>query len=164
MNWTISTSDSGRLFIGVIGAGNCDAETAEIALQVGREIAGHGAILVCGGLGGVMRAAAQGAHSVGGLSIGILPGESHDDANEFITIPIPTGLGHARNVLVVRASHGLIAVSGGYGTLSEIALARKMNKPVVGLNTWDLPGDWIKETSPVRAVERVISEIGSKRQ
>ena len=105
---------------------------------MGREIARAGAILVCGGLGGVMEASARGAQREGGITVGILPGDSFEDANPFIQVPVVTGLGHARNVLVVRSAQALIAVKGGYGTLSEVALALKMGKPVVGLHTWDV--------------------------
>ncbi len=114
------------------------ADVLALAEQAGREIARRGAILVCGGLGGVMEAAARGAHEAGGLAVGILPGESADGANPFIDVPVVTGLGEARNALVVRSSDAIIAIAGAYGTLSEIALALKMGVPVVGLGTWQL--------------------------
>ncbi|MBW1839257.1 MAG: TIGR00725 family protein, partial [Deltaproteobacteria bacterium] len=104
--------------IGVIGAGQCSSEIEKLAEEVGKEIARNKAVLVCGGLGGVMEASARGAKQEGGNTIGILPGVSFEDANPFIDIPIVTGLSHARNVLVVRSSHALIAIEGGYGTLS----------------------------------------------
>ena len=122
--------------IGLLGAGSCSEEVYKVAYTVGKELAEREAVLVCGGLGGVMEAASKGAYEAGGVTVGILPGESETDANPYITLAIPTGLGHARNVLVVRAAHVAIAVSGGYGTLSEIALALKMGKGVVGLHTW----------------------------
>ena len=103
--------------IGIIGASECSLETERLAEEVGREIARNKAILVCGGLGGVMEASARGAKQEGGITVGILPGFSFEDANPFIDIPIVTGLSHARNVLVVRSSHALIAIEGGYGTL-----------------------------------------------
>ena len=109
-----------------------------MAEQVGGGIARRGAVLVCGGLGGVMEAAARGASATGGLTIGILPGATADEANSFIDVPIVTGLGEARNALVVRSSDAIIAIAGEYGTLSEIALALKMGVPVVGLGTWQL--------------------------
>jgi len=109
-----------------------------LAEQVGGGIARRGAVLVCGGLGGVMEAAARGASATGGLTIGILPGATADEANSFIDVPIVTGLGEARNALVVRSSDAIIAIAGEYGTLSEIALALKMGVPVVGLGTWQL--------------------------
>ena len=109
-----------------------------MAEQVGGGIARRGAVLVCGGLGGVMEAAARGASATGGLTIGILPGATADEANSFIDVPIVTGLGEARNALVVRSSDAIIAIAGEYGMLSEIALALKMGVPVVGLGTWQL--------------------------
>ena len=138
--------------VGVIGAGYCSPETELLAEEVGREIARAGAILVCGGLGGVMLASARGAQREGGITVGILPGDSFEDANPFIQIPVVTGLGHARNVLVVRSAQVLIAVKGGYGTLSEVALALKMGKPVVGLHTWDVSKKITLVATPQEAV------------
>jgi uncharacterized protein (TIGR00725 family) len=122
--------------VGVVGAGTCADEIAKAAHAVGRMIAEKKGLLICGGLGGVMEAAAKGAKEAGGVTVGILPGENDNEANSYISIPIATGMGHARNTLVVRASDVVIAISGGYGTLSEIALALKMGKAVVGLHTW----------------------------
>jgi uncharacterized protein (TIGR00725 family) len=110
------------------------------AEAVGGELARAGAVLVCGGLGGVMEAACRGAHEAGGRTVGILPGADRAAANRFVDVAIPTGLGEARNALVVRSADALVAVGGGYGTLSEIALALKAGKPVVGLNSWDIEG------------------------
>ena len=138
--------------VGVIGAGYCSPETELLAEEVGRGIARAGAVLVCGGLGGVMEASARGAQREGGITVGILPGDSFEDANPFIQIPVVTGLGHARNVLVVRSAQALIAVNGGYGTLSEIALALKMGKPVVGLHTWDVSKKITLVATPQEAV------------
>ncbi len=126
--------------IGVIGSGRQQEETDRAAYEVGAEIGRSGAVLICGGLGGVMTSAAKGARDQGGMTVGILPGPRTVDANPYIDIAVPTDLGHARNVLVVRSSDVLIAVGGGYGTLSEIALALKMGKPVVGLSTWEIDG------------------------
>ena len=109
-----------------------------LAEQVGVEIARQGGIVVCGGLGGVMEAAARGARTAGGLTVGILPGSSAEEANPFIDVPIVTGWGEARNALVVHSSDAIIAIDGAYGTLSEIALALKMGVPVIGLGTWQL--------------------------
>lgn len=122
--------------VGVAGAGTCSGEIYQLARNVGYRIGKRGWTLICGGLGGVMEAAARGCSEAGGITVGILPGLGKQTANPFIRIPIPTGLGELRNGLVVRASDVLIAVSGGYGTLSEIALALKVGKPVVGLGTW----------------------------
>ena len=123
--------------IGVIGAGSCDTHIYSLAREIGYHIGQSGWTLVCGGLGGVMEAASRGCVEAGGITVGLLPGTDHSSANQYIKVPIPTGLGEARNALVVRASHVLVAVSGGYGTLSEIALALKTAKPVLGLETWE---------------------------
>ena len=127
--------------IGVIGAGSCNDEIYEMARKVGNGIAKAGAILVCGGLGGVMEAACRGAYEAGGQTVGILPGPDRAQANPYVTVPIVTDLGHARNILIVRSSNVLVAVSGGYGTLSEISIALKLGKPLIGLHTWpDIEG------------------------
>jgi uncharacterized protein (TIGR00725 family) len=121
--------------LGVIGSARCSAAAYRLAEQVGEGIARQGAILVCGGLGGVMEAACKGAKAGGGMTIGILPGVDPDDANAFVDVPLPTGLSLARNVLVVRSSDALIAIEGGYGTLSEIAFSLQLGTPVIGLRT-----------------------------
>ena len=123
-------------YIGVIGTGECSESIYGLARELGFEIGKRGWVLVCGGLGGVMEASARGCREAGGLTVGILPGLEKGSANAYIKVPLPTGLGEGRNLLVVRAADVLIAVAGGYGTLSEIALALKMNKPVIGLETW----------------------------
>lgn len=131
-----------KICISVIGSGNSNgtlsSEIAKIANEVGKEIAVRGAVLICGGLGGVMTEAAKGAKSKGGLTVGIIPGENSDSANPYIDIPIPTGLGFARNVLVAYSGDAIIAVSGRLGTLSEISFALIKRKPVIGICTWDL--------------------------
>jgi hypothetical protein len=127
-----------RLQIGVIGEGVCSARTAREAERVGAAIARAGAVLLCGGLRGVMEAASRGAARAGGTVVGVLPGFRAEDANPWVTIPIVTGLDQARNVILVRSSDALVAVGGLYGTLSEIALALKFDTPVVGLRTWRL--------------------------
>ncbi|MEW6426230.1 MAG: TIGR00725 family protein [Bacillota bacterium] len=130
----------GLLYIGVIGAGECTEEEARLAEEVGCEIARRRAVLICGGRRGVMEAAARGAQRAGGLVVGILPGSSRREGNPYLTVALPTGLGDARNAVIACAADVFIAISGGYGTLSEIALALKMGKPVVGLFTWELTG------------------------
>ena len=122
----------------VVGAGTAAATTDAAAEAVGRLLAEAGAVVVCGGLGGVMAAACRGAAQAGGLTIGILPGDHRTLANQWVRVVIPTGLGELRNGVVVRAAETLIAVGGEYGTLSEIALALKLGRPVVGLHTWEL--------------------------
>jgi uncharacterized protein (TIGR00725 family) len=119
------------LQIGVIGAGQVNAKEQQIAEQIGAEIARRGHILVCGGLGGVMEAAAKGTKNHGGLTVGILPGESKKDANQYIDVKIVSAMSHARNAIIARSADALIAVGGGAGTLSEIALGLKMGRPVV---------------------------------
>jgi uncharacterized protein (TIGR00725 family) len=151
--------------IGVLGPSQADPETLAIAERVGSEIAGRGAILICGGLGGVMEAAARGAKRAGGLTIGITPGTNAREANEHIDVPVVTGLGEARNVLVVRSSNAVIAIAGSYGTLSEIAFALKLGVPVVGLHTWQLRAPdggvppIIVAESATEAVEKALKAI-----
>ena len=124
--------------IGVVGEGVCSARVAREAERVGAAIAGAGAILFCGGLRGVMEAAARGAAEAGGVVVGLLPGFRRRDANRWVTIPVVTGMDQARNVVLVRSCDAVIAIGGMYGTLSEIALALKLGIPVVGLRTWRL--------------------------
>lgn len=124
--------------IGVIGAETCSPEEGANAFAVGRELASRGHTLVCGGRGGVMREACRGARSENGVTVGILPGDDRSDANEFVTIPIVTGIGFARNTMIPRTADALVAVGGRYGTLSEIAFALIAGKPVVGMGSWDL--------------------------
>ena len=124
-------------YVGVIGGGECTDSTYKTAQSLGFEIGKRDWNLVCGGLGGVMEAAAKGCAEAGGMSLGILPGSKRDSANPYIRIALPTGLGEGRNLLVVRTSDVLVSIGGGYGTLSEIALALKAGKPVIGLETWE---------------------------
>jgi uncharacterized protein (TIGR00725 family) len=123
-----------RPLIAVVGGSMCSSEEAEWATTVGRLLAGGGAVLLCGGLGGVMEAAARGAKQVGGLTIGLLPGSDPADANPSIDVALATGMGEMRNALLVRAAQAVIAIGGGWGTLSEIALAQRIRTPVVGLH------------------------------
>ncbi len=148
-----------RPLIGVIGAGECDQATYDLARQVGSEIAAHHLGLVCGGLGGVMEAAAKGCRQNGGLTVGLLPQETAELANPYLDIVIPTGMGIMRNALVVRAAVGLIAVGGRFGTLSELAFALQMNKPVTGLHTWDISEQIINVNSPAEAVKELLTHL-----
>lgn len=125
--------------IAVIGGNECEPIVASLATDIGRGIADMGATLVCGGRGGVMEAACKGAKERGGRTLGILP-DSGSGANAFLDVALPTELGSARNGLIVQSSAVVIAIGGGYGTLSEIALALKAGKAVIGLATWDIPG------------------------
>ncbi len=140
--------------IGIIGAGVCDQDTYELAQETGRLVAQRGGIVYCGGLGGVMEAACRGASEEGGITVGILPGFKSSDANPYVKVPIVSGLSHARNVVLVRSSEVLIAISGSHGTLSEIALGLKMWKPVIGLNTWPSLEDVHYVQSPKEAVDK----------
>ena len=125
-----------KLHIGVLGPHTTTDAQYQLGVEVGRGIAEAGAVLFCGGLDGMMRAAAEGAKSAGGQTIGILPGTDKNAANEFIDIAIPTDLGAYRNALLVRSCDAVIAVHGAYGTLSEIAFGLRLKVPVVGLHTW----------------------------
>jgi uncharacterized protein (TIGR00725 family) len=153
------------MYVSIIGAGECDDDLRATAYEVGRLVAGRGHYLVCGGLGGVMDASARGASSQGGTAIGILPDEDRRGASEGLTVSMPTGMGQARNALVVLSGDVVIAIGGGYGTLSEIGFALKLGRPVIGLDTWELPqrgeaGGIIRASSPLEAVERAESAAG----
>jgi hypothetical protein len=149
-----------RTRIGVLGGNVAPTTILKEAEEVGRLIAEKGAVLVCGGRGGVMEAACRGARAAGGLTVGILPGDDPREANPYIDIPIVTGMGIARNALVVKSSDGLIAIDGKYGTLSEIAFALQLGIPVVGLHTWDILGGQMVAGSPKEAVEKIFQLIG----
>lgn len=126
--------------IAVIGASDAGDELTKIALDAGRLIAQNGWILVTGGLDGVMEAASKGAAEAGGTVVGILPQDSTEHANRHVAIPIATNMGHARNAIIAHTADALIAVGGGFGTLSEIAIARKLGKPVFAIKSWDVGG------------------------
>jgi len=156
-------SEKKKKFIAVIGGGECSAQEAEMAEAVGRELARRGAILVCGGLGGVMEAACKGASSEGGVTIGILPGDNYQAANPYVQIPIVTGIGYARNIAVVKSAQAVIAIGGNYGTLSEISHALQSGIPVIGLNTWSLSRNGQPDNSiipaqnPTEAVNKALT-------
>ncbi len=150
------------IYIAVCGAGSCDEDTCGLAEELGREIGLRGAALVCGGLGGVMEAAARGAREAGALTIGILPGFEKSDANPYIQVPIVTGLSLSRNLVIVRTADAVIALPGAYGTLSEIALALKIGKPVIGINTWELGEDLIRARDAKDAVAKAIAAVSLK--
>ena len=153
-------------FIGVIGGGACLPETARIAEEVGRRIAGHGAVLVCGGVGGVMEAACRGALAAGGLTVGILPGNDPAEANPYVRIPIVTGMGEMRNVIIIKSVQAVIAIDGEYGTLSEIGHALKWGVPVIGIDTWELSRDGRTDgtiriaRNAAEAVEMAMAAVG----
>jgi uncharacterized protein (TIGR00725 family) len=147
-----------KKIIGVIGSASCPASVAEIAYIVGKEIARREAILLCGGMGGVMEAACKGAKEGGGLTVGILPGNK-ENANPFVDIPITTGMGEARNVIVARSCDAIIAIAGKYGTLSELAFALRFDVPVVGIATWNIDIPILKAKNPKQAVDMAFEAI-----
>ena len=141
-------------YVAVVGPADASPEQLGVAEEVGARLAAAGAVVVTGGLGGVMEAACRGARSLGGRTLGILPGEDRNAANDWVEIAVTTGLGELRNGLVVRASDALVAVGGGYGTLSEVALGLRVGRPVVGLGTWHVHG--IEHVgTPSEAADRV---------
>jgi len=142
--------------IGVIGGGNCTAEIAAIAEKTGELLAERGAIVVCGGLGGVMEAVCKGAKKKNGITIGVLPGNDISDANPYVDFPIATGMGYARNIIIVKTAQALIAINGKYGTLTEIGYAFAHGKPIVGIKTYDLNGELEQVNSPEEAVEQAL--------
>ena len=165
---------AGDMIIAVIGSSNpVSTEHVELAEQVGRELAKRGVKVVCGGLTGIMEAVCRGAKAEGGLTIGILPGQSSKDANRYVDISIVTGMRYSRNVIVVNTGQAVIAVGGAWGTLSEIGHALGDGIPVVGLKTWvlsrngdgvDINGAMILATDPVDAVEKAIAAAQARDQ
>jgi uncharacterized protein (TIGR00725 family) len=158
------------LQIGVVGEGVCSRRVARDAERVGAAIAAAGAILVCGGLKGVMEAASRGAAQAGGVVLGLLPGFSRDDANRWVSAAVVTGMDQARNILVVRSSDAIVAIGGMYGTLSEIAMALKLGIPIVGLRTWRLrqadarPVPLLRAVSPEEAARKALAAAGRARR
>ncbi|MEW6001851.1 MAG: TIGR00725 family protein [Nitrospirota bacterium] len=151
-----------KVYVGVIGAGTCDSETYQMAYEVGRLIALNRACLLCGGLSGVMEAAAKGSKDAAGMTIGILPGKDKKAANPFIDVTVATGFNEGRNVIIATTADALIAVGGEFGTLSEIALGLKMNKPVISLKSWEIKGV-IPASSPEDAVRKALEAVGASK-
>jgi uncharacterized protein (TIGR00725 family) len=147
------------ILIGVIGSGTCGNDIRQLAYDVGKGIAEADYPLICGGLGGVMEGACQGAFDAGGLTIGLLPGTDPGEANPYVIIPIATGLGYARNAIIARASGVLIAIEGGPGTLSEIAFGLQFGVPVIGLSSFDVSSDMIQVASAGEAVDTAINVL-----
>ena len=148
--------DEKRIIIAVIGGSQPDEESLKIAEQVGELIAKSGAVLITGGMGGVMLAASKGAHRADGLVIGVLPGIDKMEANAFVDIPIVTGVGEARNSIITRTCDAAIAIDGSYGTLSEIAYCMIYRKPVIGINTWKIDAPIVEVKSALEAVNLAI--------
>ncbi len=149
-------------FIAVIGAGDAAAEVRALAFAVGREIAARNAVLVCGGLGGVMEAAAQGAREAGGHTIGILPGYNRQSANRYIEFAVATGMGEARNAIVIGSADAVVALAGEGGTMAEIGFALKLRRPVVALGAWNEITGLHRAGTPVAAVALAL-ELAGKR-
>jgi uncharacterized protein (TIGR00725 family) len=145
--------------IAVVGGGICTSEVYEKARRLGRLLAEQGHVVLCGGLGGVMEAVCGGAREAGGTTVGILPGEK-ESANRFVSIAIATGMGHARNAIVVKSSDAVVALPGEHGTLSEIALALKMKRPVISLGSWRIPG--LIEASDPEETITILRREGSR--
>ncbi len=145
-----------KTIVAVIGAGKCSKKQRDMAAKVGKYIAEHDAVLVCGGLGGIMEGAARGAKQAGGVTLGIIPSECKDDANEYIDFVVPSGLGEARNILVIRTADAVVAFPGRYGTLSEMAFALQAGKPLVAVNAWRLAEDVEQFDDPVEAARRAL--------
>ncbi|HET9052213.1 MAG TPA: TIGR00725 family protein [Candidatus Dormibacteraeota bacterium] len=154
--------------VAVCGASEATERERALAEECGRELAVRGAVVLCGGLGGVMAAAARGVRSAGGTSVGLLPGDDAGAADADVTIAIPTGLGEIRNALIARSCAAMVAIGGGYGTLAEVALALRLARPVAGLATWALapPGPVPTELrlfdEPRAAVAWVLGEITAR--
>ena len=144
--------------VGIVGGSSVSAGDYELARKAGRRAAQKGALVVCGGLSGVMEAACRGAKEGGGVSVAVLPGKEKSAANKYASIAVPTGIGEARNVIIVNMADGLIAVDGKHGTLSEIAFALKKKKPVFGVRSFDIKGI-IKEDDPEKAVDRLLAKL-----
>jgi len=148
--------------VAVVGGSTCTPQEDEWAAAVGRLLAEQGAVLLCGGLGGVMAAAARGAKQAGGLTVGILPGNDPGEANRDIDVALATGMGEMRNALIVRAAGAIIAIGGGWGTLAEIALARRIETPVVGLHDSFMASVNIPRVErPEEAVRWALEQVGS---
>ncbi|HID40135.1 MAG TPA: TIGR00725 family protein [Calditrichaeota bacterium] len=145
--------------IGVIGAGTCNQNIYLTAYEVGKEIGKRGYGLICGGMGGVMEASAKGCQENGGLTIGIIPHKNKEEANPYLDIVIPTGMGIMRNLLIVRSAAVLIAIDGRYGTLSEIAFALQIGKPVIGLQTWEVSTEIIDASDAIDAVQKATERV-----
>ena len=140
-----------EIIIAVIGTRQPSPEESKLAEEVGRELAKNGIALICGGLGGVMEDACRGACAEGGLTIGVIPGDDRKSANPCVQIPIVTGIGYARNVIIIKSAQAIIAVGGGYGTLTEIGYALDSKKPVIGLKTWKFSRNNRIDKSIIRA-------------
>jgi uncharacterized protein (TIGR00725 family) len=159
---------SRRRLVAVCGESDPQTSVADLAFEVGRGIAERGAVLLCGGMTGVMEHAARGARAAGGLTIGLLPTEDPEDANAYIDVAIATGIGQARNAILARTADGVIAIGGGLGTLSEIALALRNHRPIIGLRTWRFDRERRTEpdlpvaASPAEALDWLFAQMAGR--
>ena len=157
-----------EIIIAVIGTRKPSPEESSLAEEVGRELAQNGITLICGGLGGVMEDTCRGARAEGGLTIGVIPGDDPKSANPYVQIPIVTGIGYARNVFIVKTAQAIIAVGGGYGTLTELGYALDSKKPVIGLKTWKfsrnnrMDKSIIRVNSAKEAVSKALKQVKRK--
>ena len=157
-----------EIIIAVIGTRKPSPEESSLAEEVGRELAKNGITLICGGLGGVMEDTCRGARAEGGLTIGVIPGDDPKSANPYVQIPIVTGIGYARNVIIVKTAQAIIAVGGGYGTLTELGYALDSKKPVIGLKTWkfsrnnQMDKSIIRVNSTKEAVNKALKQVKRK--
>ena len=157
-----------EIIFAVIGTRKPSPEESSLAEEVGRELAKNGITLICGGLGGVMEDACRGARAEGGLTIGVIPGDDPKSANPYVQIPIVTGIGYARNVIIVKTAQAIIAVGGGYGTLTELGYALDSKKPVIGLKTWKFSRNNRMDKSIIRvnnakeAVSKALKQVKRK--
>jgi uncharacterized protein (TIGR00725 family) len=150
-----------RVVIGVVGGRDTEEKYLKIAEELGRLIAEKGAILISGGLSGVMEAASRGAKTAGGITVGVLPQDHKDYANPYIDVPVATGLGIGRNVIITRTADAIIAVNGEYGTLSEIAFGLQLGKPVIAIDSWDIEGV-IPAEDAKEAIQKAFDSLGLK--
>ena len=145
-----------KTVIAIIGASKCSKKLRDMAAEAGRCVAENGGVVVCGGMGGIMEGAARGAHEAGGVTIGILPTDDKNDANEFIDYVIPTGFGEARNIMVIRTADAVLAFPGKYGTLSEMAFALRDKKPVISISAWKLGDEITQMDDPKKAALKAL--------
>ena len=146
--------------VAVIGANACDQQIYELARKTGRALAQKGHRVICGGLGGVMEGVCRGVKEAGGISIGILPGDDPAEANPYVEIAIATGMGIGRNIIIIRSADAVLAIDGRFGTLSEIAYALQLEKPVIGLRTWDV-SEAIKKADSIDQAMMMINKLST---
>jgi len=154
-----SSYSNNKVLVAVIGGNSCSAKVEQIAIKLGKLLAKVGVILICGGLSGVMEAVSKGMKSGGGISVGILPGSDKRASNPYINIPIPTGMGYSRNTIVAGCADVVIALPGEYGTLSELAFALNMKKPVIGIGAWEIKG--VKQVKSPQEAVAILKQIAN---